>query len=95
MTFFSWIFVGLIAGALAKLVFPGPNGRSWFRTMVLGILGGLIGGYLGSALLSSPGMTGFDFHSILHATGGALVVLVAHHILGKKKAEPPDAHRKF
>jgi uncharacterized membrane protein YeaQ/YmgE (transglycosylase-associated protein family) len=93
MTFFSWIFVGLIAGALAKLVFPGPNGNSWFRTMILGILGGLIGGYLGSALLASSGMTGFDFNSILHATGGSLVVLVAHHFLGKKKGGWPD-HRR-
>lgn len=85
MGFFSWIFVGLLAGALAKLIFPGPNGNSWFRTMVLGILGGLVGGFLGEKLLGSAGMTGFDFKSILHATGGSLVVLVAHHLLGKKK----------
>ena len=87
MGIFSWIFVGLLAGALAKLIFPGPNGRSWFRTMVLGIIGGLVGGFLGSRLLGSGGLTGFDFNSILHATGGSLVVLVAHHFLGKKKRD--------
>ncbi len=85
MGFFSWIFTGLVAGALAKLLFPGPNGDSWFRTTILGIIGGLIGGFLGERLLGSAGMTGFNFGSILHATGGSLVVLVGHHILGKKK----------
>lgn len=85
MGFFSWIFTGLVAGALAKLIFPGPNGDSWFRTTILGIIGGLIGGFLGERLLGSSGMTGFNFASILHATGGSLVVLVGHHILGKKK----------
>jgi len=46
MGFFAWIFTGLVAGALAKLIFPGPNGNSWLRTMVLGIIGGLLGALL-------------------------------------------------
>lgn len=85
MGFFAWIFTGLVAGALAKLIFPGPNGNSWFKTMLLGIIGGLVGGFAGERLLGSTGLTGFNFTSILHATGGSLVVLVAHHLLGKKK----------
>jgi len=85
MSFFTWIVVGLLAGALAKVIFPGPNGDSWLRTMVLGILGGLIGGFLGTRLLGTSGMTGFNVASILQATGGALVVLLGHHLLGKKK----------
>ena len=85
MSFFTWIFTGLLAGALAKVIFPGPNGDSWLRTMLLGIIGGLVGGFLGTRLLGSSGMTGFNIASILHATGGSLVVLIIHHLVGKKK----------
>ena len=48
MGILSWIVLGLIAGALAKWLMPGRDGGGWIITMVLGIAGAFVGGYLGS-----------------------------------------------
>jgi uncharacterized membrane protein YeaQ/YmgE (transglycosylase-associated protein family) len=50
MGILAWIVLGLIAGALAKLLMPGKDGGGWIITMVLGIAGAFVGGYLGSLL---------------------------------------------
>ena len=49
----AWLVLGLIAGALAKALYPGHQGGGIFATIGLGILGALIGGYLGQVLLGS------------------------------------------
>jgi uncharacterized membrane protein YeaQ/YmgE (transglycosylase-associated protein family) len=46
MNFLAWIFLGLIAGALAKFIYPGRQGGGIFSTMILGIVGAFIGGTL-------------------------------------------------
>ena len=43
----SWIFLGLIAGALAKLIMPGKDPGGFFVTILIGIAGGVLGGFLG------------------------------------------------
>lgn len=71
MDILSWIFLGLIAGALAKLIYPGDQNGSIFATIGLGILGAIVGGYLGQAL----GITG--------ATAGSLSLAgIATAVLG-------------
>jgi uncharacterized membrane protein YeaQ/YmgE (transglycosylase-associated protein family) len=45
MGIFSWVFFGLIAGALAKLALPGKDPGGWFITSIIGIAGGLLGGF--------------------------------------------------
>lgn len=49
----AWVILGLIAGALAKLLYPGHQGGGIFSTIGLGIFGSLIGGYLGEVLFKS------------------------------------------
>ncbi|GGG70532.1 membrane protein [Kocuria dechangensis] len=75
MGIISWIILGLIAGALAKLIMPGSQGGGIFVTIVLGIIGALVGGFLGSLIgigdLESP----FDIGTIITAVVGALIVL--------------------
>ena len=47
MGIFSWIILGIIAGALAKLILPGKQGGGIIVTMILGIVGAFLGGWLG------------------------------------------------
>ncbi|MCG8122680.1 MAG: GlsB/YeaQ/YmgE family stress response membrane protein, partial [Candidatus Thiodiazotropha taylori] len=47
MGIISWVILGLIAGALAKWLMPGKDGGGIFITMLLGIAGALVGGYIG------------------------------------------------
>lgn len=74
MGFFSWIILGLIAGALAKWLMPGKQGGGWFLTMLLGIGGAFVGGWLGT-LVGLGSVTGVNIGSIVTAVIGAVVVL--------------------
>lgn len=73
----TWIVVGIVAGFLAKLVMPGtrdePSG--FLGTMLLGIVGAVIGGWIWNLFLNRPGATGFDFGSIVVAFVGSIVVI--------------------
>ena len=74
MGFFSWIILGLIAGALGKLLMPGKQGGGWFVTMLLGIVGAFVGGWIGT-LIGFGSVTGVNIGSIVTAAVGALIVL--------------------
>jgi len=80
--FFTSILLGLLVGALAKWVMPGKDPGGIFVTMVLGIVGAMLGGYLGT-LLGIGDVTGFNLISILLATGGAIILLVIYRIVIK------------
>lgn len=77
MGFFSWIILGLIAGALGKLLMPGKQGGGWFVTMLLGIVGAFVGGWIGT-LVGFGSVTGVNIGSIVTAAVGALVVLAVY-----------------
>ena len=51
MGIIGWIILGLIAGAIAKRILPGTQGGGWIITLILGVVGALLGGFLGSAAL--------------------------------------------
>lgn len=77
MGILSWIILGLIAGALAKLIMPGKDGGGFFVTMALGIVGALLGGFLGG-LIGFGSVQGLNPGSILTATAGAFIVLFVY-----------------
>jgi uncharacterized membrane protein YeaQ/YmgE (transglycosylase-associated protein family) len=81
MGFISWIVLGLIAGALAKLLMPGKDGGGWILTMVLGIAGAFVGGYLGSMLGLGGATDGLNMGSIATATAGAVVLLFVYKLV--------------
>jgi uncharacterized membrane protein YeaQ/YmgE (transglycosylase-associated protein family) len=88
MGIIGWILLGLIAGAIAKAILPGTQGGGWIITIVLGIVGALLGGFIGSALFG-VGIT--DFFSIstwLLAIGGAILVLLIYGLVtrGSRRA---------
>lgn len=80
MGILSWIILGLIAGALAKWLMPGRQGGGWILTMVLGIVGAFVGGWLGT-LVGFGSVDGINIGSIVTAVVGALVVLFIHRAL--------------
>lgn len=69
----GWIVLGLIAGALARLIRPGRDPMSWLATIVLGILGSLLGG--GIAYLLKLGTSPYEPGGWILATIGALILL--------------------
>lgn len=73
--FFGWIIVGLIAGALAGFFVPGRERYGCLGTMLIGIAGGLIGGFLWVELLDQPEATGW-LGALVLATFGAILVLL-------------------
>ncbi|HST73139.1 GlsB/YeaQ/YmgE family stress response membrane protein [Kocuria sp.] len=75
MGIISWIILGLIAGALAKLIMPGNQGGGIIVTIVLGIVGALLGGFLGSLIGIGDLESAFDIGTIITAVVGALIVL--------------------
>ncbi|HDO1383618.1 TPA: GlsB/YeaQ/YmgE family stress response membrane protein [Aeromonas veronii] len=74
MGFITWIVLGLLVGILAKWIMPGRDGGGFFMTALLGIVGAMVGGYVGT-LLGLGSVTGFNISSIALATVGALIVL--------------------
>src|SRR5262245_66646134 len=83
----GWAIFGLIAGAIAKLLMPGRDPGGWFVTMLLGIAGALVGGYIGRALWGSSGVTGWGIGSFALAIGGAVLLLLIYRlIVGRRTA---------
>ncbi len=74
MGILTWIIFGLIAGAIAKFIMPGNQGMGWLMTIILGIVGAFVGGWIGS-MLGWGTVDEFDIKSMLLAVVGALVVL--------------------
>ena len=74
-----WCVFGLIAGAVAKFVMPGKEPGGIIVTILLGIAGALVGGFLGSKLFNWD-VTGFNLPSLGIAVGGALLLLILYHL---------------
>lgn len=81
MGIIAWIILGLVAGAIAKAILPGTQGGGWVITLILGVVGALLGGYLGSVLFN-VGLQGFfDITTWLLAIGGAIIVLLIYGLV--------------
>jgi uncharacterized membrane protein YeaQ/YmgE (transglycosylase-associated protein family) len=77
-----WLVLGLVAGALAKFLVPGRDVPGCLITIVLGIVGAFIGGWIGSRLgWGHVDHSRFDVRSIALATLGAIVLLVIGRLL--------------
>lgn len=77
MGILSWIFFGLIAGILAKWIMPGRDPGGFIVTILIGIAGAVVGGFI-STLLGFGDISGFDLRSMFIAIGGALVLLFTY-----------------
>lgn len=73
----SLIVIGLIAGAIARLVVPGKQHLSILATIVLGIVGSFVGGFLGYVIFHKDGQDGFfQVSGIIGSIIGAIIVLL-------------------
>ena len=79
----AWIVVGLVAGVLAKWVMPGPDPGGIVVTVLIGIVGAFVGGFVVNTLLGGPGV---NLPSILVATLGALILLAIHRLITRRAA---------
>jgi uncharacterized membrane protein YeaQ/YmgE (transglycosylase-associated protein family) len=86
MGILGWIVLGLIAGAIAKLILPGRQGGGWIVTLLLGVVGALLGGWLGSVLFDAPLEDFVSIQTWLLAIGGAIIVLLIWGLIfGRKR----------
>lgn len=75
MAIIGWIVLGLIAGALAKLIMPGKQGGGIIVTMLLGVVGAVVGGWVINLIPGLEATGGSWFVSLIVAVIGALIVL--------------------
>jgi len=79
-----WIILGFLAGYLAKLIMPGPDGGGFILTTILGIVGAVVGGFVGS-LVGYPMVSSFDnignsIPSFIFSIIGAIIVLAVYRL---------------
>lgn len=89
MGIIAWLILGLVAGALAKLIYPGHQGGGIFATLGLGIGGALVGGYLGQMLFGSSAAAAasagaFTLPSIIFAVLGAMLLIFIWGLITRK-----------
>lgn len=76
----SWIGFGLVCGVIAKILLPGNDGIGWIRTILLGIAGSFVGGFVGSFFgVGSPAE--WSMPSVATAVAGAIVLLILNRIV--------------
>lgn len=90
MGFISWIVMGLIVGVLAKWIMPGKDPGGFIITILIGIAGAFVGGFIGS-LLGLGKVTGFNLGSLLLAVGGAILLLFVYRKVKKPPTSTPSA----
>ncbi len=85
MGILGWIVLGLVAGAIAKLILPGRQGGGWIMTLILGIVGALLGGWIGSMLFNVGIEEFWSLETWLVAIGGSIVVLLIWGLVTKNR----------
>ncbi|EMF54960.1 hypothetical protein SBD_4629 [Streptomyces bottropensis ATCC 25435] len=82
MSIIGWIVLGLLAGAIAKLLLPGRDPGGFIGTTLIGVAGAFIGGWISARWLDRPISENFyDGATWAAAIGGSLVLLIAYRIL--------------
>ncbi|WP_213992227.1 GlsB/YeaQ/YmgE family stress response membrane protein [Sodalis sp. dw_96] len=82
MGILSWIIFGLIAGIIAKFIMPGRDGGGFILTVILGIIGAVVGGYI-STFFGYGRVDGFNVGSFAVAVVGAIVVLLIYRLVAR------------
>lgn len=89
MNILAWIVLGLIAGAIAKAIYPGHQGGSILGTLLLGIIGAFVGGTLYNLLTTGTlaiGAAGLSIGGVIVAVLGAIVALFIYYAASRRRA---------
>jgi uncharacterized membrane protein YeaQ/YmgE (transglycosylase-associated protein family) len=87
MSIIGWIVVGLIAGAVAKMLMPGDDPGGIIVTVLLGIAGAIVGGFIAVALGISNGVDDFDIGTFVLAILGSMLLLFIYRIVMNQMAK--------
>ncbi|MCS5713759.1 GlsB/YeaQ/YmgE family stress response membrane protein [Herbiconiux sp. CPCC 205716] len=85
MSFIAFLILGLIAGAIAKLILPGRQGGGWFVTLLLGVVGALLGGWLGGLLFGANLQDFWSIQTWVVAIVGSIIVLLIYGLIFGRK----------
>jgi uncharacterized membrane protein YeaQ/YmgE (transglycosylase-associated protein family) len=84
----GWIVLGLVAGAIAKAILPGRQAGGWIATLILGVVGALLGGFIGSAIFGIGLENFWSLQTWLVAIAGSIIVLLIYGLVtrGSRRA---------
>jgi uncharacterized membrane protein YeaQ/YmgE (transglycosylase-associated protein family) len=83
----GWIILGLLAGIIAKAIMPGDDPGGFIITTILGIVGAILGGWLGGLIfVDDPLDEFFDISTWITAIIGAIVVLLIYRMVAGRRA---------
>ena len=77
------LLIGLIAGWLARAIVPGPDPMAWWQTILLGVVGSYVGGFIGS-LFGDGDITDLNSSGIVLSAIGAVVALLAYRMVKRR-----------
>ena len=87
MDLIAWVILGLLAGAIAKAIYPGEQGGGLLSTMILGVVGAFIGGSLHMLLATGTfhlASTSLTFSGVFVAVLGAMLAIFIWHLLNRR-----------
>jgi len=82
MGILAWIILGLVVGVIAKFIMAGKDPGGFVITIILGMVGAFVGGFIASSL-GFGSVTGFDIRSLVIAVGGAVLLLIIYRVVKK------------
>ena len=83
-TIIAYLVIGLLGGLIAKAILPGKQGGGWLATIALGIVGALLGGFLGGLLFNVRYDEIFSFQGLITAVVGSLIVLLIFGLIRRR-----------
>ncbi len=83
MGILAWIVLGAIAGFITNLIMGGGEGV--ILTILLGIVGAVVGGWLAGTVLKVADVTGINLESIIVAVLGAIIVVIVYRMVGGRR----------
>lgn len=93
MGIIGWIVLGLVAGAIAKLILPGDDPGGIIVTILIGIVGAIVGGYIAKALSFGSDKHFFDIKTWVIAIAGSLLLLVIYRVVAGNRGGGVAARR--
>lgn len=87
MGIIGWIVLGLLAGIIAKAIFPGNDPGGFIVTTIIGIVGAILGGFLGKVIFGVDSLDNFfDISTWITAIVGALILLGIYRVVTGNRA---------
>ncbi|MEX0168003.1 GlsB/YeaQ/YmgE family stress response membrane protein [Streptomyces sp. LMG1-1-1.1] len=86
MGIIAWIILGLLAGIIAKMVMPGKDPGGFIVTTIIGIVGALLGGWLGKVIFGVDSVDGFfELSTWIAAIVGSLILLALYRLFARHR----------